>query len=108
MFFWSFEPVEILFCFLVFEKGALLELHDVENGIEALKRSLLLSPNDPVVLINGSYFMMLSGRYKETLDLIKRYDELTNGTDDDDGKLNKEVNKFFRIKIRFYRVRFIG
>lgn len=68
--------------------GALLELNDLENGLRALKQSLLLSPDDAIVIINTCYFMLLNKNYREALDLITRFNNLT----DDDSRLFKEVS----------------
>lgn len=69
-----------------------MELKDIENGVEALKQSVILSPNDTLVMINAAYFMLKSERYNEAIHFIKHFDNSNIGKEDTT-IINKEVSE---------------
>lgn len=78
-----------------------MELNDLENGIRALKQALVLSPDDPYIIINTSLFMLLNDRIEEAFQLIQFFNTLP----DQESRVYREVGTFFIHIIKFTLLR---
>lgn len=62
-------------CIIIYV-GALIELKDYENSLRAFQQAVLLSPDNPQILLNMAICCYLLDNFKEVVELLGKLENL--------------------------------